>query len=264
MKMERRRGPGLKLQFLLNNFNTDMIRAIIIDDESKARDLLNYLLEESPYEIEVLGMYETLLDGVNGIKKHNPDVVFLDIEMPEVSGVKILDFIPDPEFSIVFVTAYDNYAVRAFELSALDYLLKPINREKLHKSIEKLHREVDMKSKLKIYDQNTNKKAPLKICIPSSEENYFIEVNTILAVEANRSYCFIHTLEKKYILSRPLSDFEQKYLPLDGFERVHRSWIVNTNLIQSFIGKNKEVQLNNGMKVPVSRSHLDKIKALGR
>jgi two-component system LytT family response regulator len=241
-----------------------MIRAVIIDDESKARDLLKYLIEQSPYEIEVVGMYQSLVKGVEGIKEHQPDVVFLDIEMPKVSGIKILEYIPEPDFAIIFATAYDNYAIQAFELSALDYLLKPINREKLHRSIEKVGEQIDIKARLQLYEENKNKENPLRICIPGLEESFFIEVADLIAVEANRSYCFIHTTDKKYVLSRPLSVFEQKYMPLENFERVHRSWIVNMSLAKSYAGKSKELILENGMGIPVSRRHLDKVKNIGR
>ncbi|MCP4437792.1 MAG: response regulator transcription factor [Aureispira sp.] len=239
-----------------------MIKAIIIDDESKARDLLKFLIRQSPHEIEVVGDYETLPKGIEGIKEHQPNVVFLDIEMPLVSGIKILEYIPNPDFEIIFATAYDSYAIQAFELSALDYLLKPINKEKLFKSIEKVGQQMDVKARLQLYEQNNSKDNSLKICIPSLEENYYIEVENILAIEANRSYCFIHTANKKYVLSRPLSTFEQKYMPLEGFERVHRSWIANMAKAKGYIGKTKEIILDNDTTIPVSRRYMDKVKEL--
>ena len=173
-----------------------MIKAIIIDDESKARDLLDYLLDKAPQEVQVMGKYPTLPKGIEGIKQHQPDVVFLDIEMPQVSGIKILEYIPEPDFAIIFATAYDNYASQAFELSALDYLLKPINKDKLFKSLEKVDRRIDMKARLNLYEENKNKENPLKICLPSLDGNQIILVSDILAIEANRSYSFVHTTKK--------------------------------------------------------------------
>lgn len=241
-----------------------MLKAIIIDDESKARDLLKFLIRQAPYEITVLGDYETLPKGIEGIKEHKPDVVFLDIEMPLVSGVRILEYIPNPDFEIIFATAYDNYAIQAFELSALDYLLKPISKEKLFKSIEKVGQQVDIKTRLQLYEKNKSKDNPLKICIPGSDEDYYINIDTILAIEANRSYCFIHTESKKYVLSRPLSTFEEKYMPLSGFERVHRSWIANITKAKKYNSKNKEIVFNENTIVPVSRKYIDRVRAIIR
>lgn len=241
-----------------------MIRAIIIDDESKARDLLDYLLKQAPYNIQVMGKYGTLLEGIKGIEQHDPDVVFLDIEMPQVSGIKILEYIPNPSFEIIFATAYDNYAIQAFELSALDYLLKPINKEKLFKSIEKVGERMNVRARLQLYEQNKNKANPLKICIPSLEGNHFVEVASILAVEANRSYCTIHTQIKKYVLSRPLSVFEQRYMPLANFERAHRSWIVNMAQVKFYKSKEKELVLSDQLSVPISRRRHEQIKEIMR
>lgn len=238
-----------------------MLKAVIIDDESKARDLLELLIQESNREVEVVGKYPTLLTGVEGIKQHQPDVVFLDIEMPEMQGLHILEFIPNPEFELVFATAYDQYAIKAFELSALDYLLKPIDDEKLNQTLDKVGKHKLMKERLMIYEKNRKEEEPLKICIPSSNNNYdVVPVQDIMGVEADRNYCYIHTTTKKYFLSKSLSHFEEKYLPLDGFERCHRSWIANLHQVAKFKKSQRKLLMQHqDLAIPISRANVDRI-----
>lgn len=243
-----------------DNFNeqlTSMLKAIIIDDESKARDLLELLIQESGRAVEVIGKYPTLLTGVEGIKEHQPDVVFLDIEMPEIRGLKILDYIPNPNFALVFATAYDQYAIKAFELSALDYLLKPIDDEKLNLTLDKVGKHKLMKERLLIYEQNKQEGQPLKICIPLSNNKYdVVFVQDILAVEADRNYCYIHTINKRYFLTKSLSHFEETYMPLEGFVRCHRSWIVNLNQVASLKKSSKKMLMQHqNLEIPISRSN---------
>ncbi|MGH1336634.1 MAG: LytR/AlgR family response regulator transcription factor [Aureispira sp.] len=238
-----------------------MLKAIIIDDESKARDLLELLIQESGREVEVVGKYPTLITGVAGIKAHQPDVVFLDIEMPEVQGVQLLEYIPNPDFEIVFATAYDQYAIKAFELSALDYLLKPIDDEKLNLTLDKVGKHKLLKERLLTYEQNRQEEAPLKICIPTSNNKYdVVLVQDIMGVEADRNYCYIHTVSKKYFLTKSLSHFEEKYMPLNSFERSHRSWIVNLNQVARFEKTEKKmVMQHQNLVIPISRANLERI-----
>jgi two-component system LytT family response regulator len=240
------------------------MKAIIIDDERMARDLLELLIHEADKNITVVGKYPNLPKGIEGIKQHKPDVVFLDIEMPEFSGLQLLDYIPHPDFALVFATAYDQYAIKAFELSALDYLLKPIDEDKLALTLDRIGQQIQIKERLQLYKENSLQKQPINICIPNSARAYdMIIVQDILAVEANRNYCCIHTKNKKYILSKSLSYFEEKYMPLDGFERCHRSWVVNTNHIHSFNKSKKHLLLKGTLlNIPISRSNIDRIKEI--
>lgn len=239
-----------------------MIKAIIIDDEPMARDLLALLIEETEHEIEVVAKCEDLLTGVTQIKKLKPDVVFLDIEMPEVSGLQILEHIPNPDFEIIFATAYDSYAIKAFELSAIDYLLKPIDIEKLSKSIIRLGEKLDVKERLQTYEQNREGEAPIKVCIPNLGRGHdVILIEDILAIEADRNYSIIYTKENKYTLSKSLSYFESKYMPLEGFFRTHRSWIVNMAHIERFIKASKEIIIGE-IRIPISRKKYADVKQL--
>ncbi|MCH2045061.1 MAG: response regulator [Saprospiraceae bacterium] len=237
-----------------------MIKAIIIDDESKARDLLELLIHESGRAITVVAKCADMIQGVAALKKHQPDVLFLDIEMPEISGLQLLEFIPNPNFEIVFATAYDQYAIKAFELAALDYLLKPIDEDKLAITIDRLGQKVSFKKRLLTYEQNRQQAEPVKICIPSSQKDYdIVLVKDILAIEANRNYSVIHTGQQKFILSKSLSHFVDQYLPIQGFVRTHRSWIVNLHYAQKLNKSTKEIILPN-LSVPVSRNNYLEVK----
>jgi two-component system LytT family response regulator len=237
-----------------------MIKAIIIDDESKARDLLELLIKESGKNIRIVAKCQDLKTGIEQITLHQPDVVFLDIEMPHASGLQILEHIPYPDFEIIFATAYDQYAIKAFELSALDYLLKPIDEDKLALSIDKLGQRIDMKIRLESYAANKQQKEPVTICLPISASSHeMIFVKNILCIEADRNYSVIHTLTKKYTISKSLSYFVDKYLPIDGFIRTHRSWIVNLYHVQKLNFNKKELSLDK-LIIPVSRGNFAKVK----
>jgi two-component system LytT family response regulator len=238
-----------------------MLKAIIIDDESKARNLLELLIKESGEPVQVVGKYATLLKGVEGIRQHHPDVVFLDIEMPEIQGLELLTYIPNPDFELIFATAYDQYAIKAFELSALDYLLKPIDEDKLKSTLERVGKQKLIKERLQLYEQNRKEEVPLRVCIPKANNQYdIIAVQDILAVEADRNYCYLHTIQKSYFLTKSLSHFEEKYMPLDGFERTHRSWIANLNKVKEFNKAAKKIIFSpEKLEVPISRSNMDHI-----
>lgn len=237
-----------------------MIKAIIIDDESKARDLLELLLVELERGIEVRAKCPDLPAGIAAIREHEPDVVFLDIEMPEVSGLQLLDYIPAPNFELIFATAYDRYAIKAFELAALDYLLKPIDEDKLALSIDKLGKRMNLKARLLAYEQNRQQQDPVKICIPNHQGEYTIVwIQDIVAIQADRNYSIIYTTTKKYTLSKSLGHFADQYLPIQGFLRTHRSWIVHLKYIQKFSKKDKTIHCLDFI-IPISRSNFSHVK----
>lgn len=237
------------------------MKIIIIDDESKARDLLELLINEQDANALLVGKYATLEAGIEGILTHHPDVVFLDIEMPQLSGLQILEYIPQPDFEIIFATAYDKYAIKAFELSALDYLLKPIDEEKLGLALKKVGQKIQMKERLLLYEQNRQEQDSLRICIPSIDGSHdIIKVEDIIAIKAERSYSCIYTASKNYTLSKSLSYFVEKYMPLEGFERTHRSWVVNLKKVTAFNKKTKELIVSGKIKVSISRQNYNNIK----
>jgi two-component system LytT family response regulator len=233
--------------------------AIIIDDESDARDTLSVLLEDYCPSVTILSVAKDLPSGVKAIHKYKPDVIFLDIEMPEYSGLEILDFF-DPEhihFQIIFTTAYSEYAVQAFELSAIDYILKPIQIDQLKKAVAKLEdtsssntsgtRLNTLKS---IISNPTDSK---RFVLPVSDGLIFVQTEDIIYLKADRSYTEFHMKDGKCItVSKNLKEYDS--ISMDqNFFRIHRSYIINMLEITHYLkSEGGFVVLSNGEKIPVS------------
>lgn len=237
------------------------IKAIIIDDEVRARVALQLLVEEYCPNIEILEQCETLAEGIKAINKHNPNLVFLDIEMPGHSGLELFDFFheEDINFSIIFTTAYSQYAIKAFKFSAIDYLLKPINPDEL---IEAVKRFQKIKSEnLKVLKENISQNKLNKIAVPTGNSIVFLETNQILYVKGEGSYCEIVLLNgEKMICSRYLKNFEDILSSYPNFLRVQKSYIANLNYVTIY---NKSdggnLEFNNKTCIPVSLDKVDMI-----
>ena len=158
------------------------MKAIIIDDEKRARVSLNLLILEYCPNIEIVAECENLPEGVKAIRKHNPDLVLLDIEMPGHSGLELLDFFDENEvnFSIIFTTAYNEYALQAFKFSAIDYLLKPINPEQLMDAVLRLEKQKQKLENFKILKENIQQETLTKIAVPSGNSLIFIDTTKII------------------------------------------------------------------------------------
>lgn len=213
------------------------ITAIIIDDEKMARTLLAGMIEEFVPDIEVLEQCIDLPSGVKAIHKHKPDLVFLDIEMPGFSGLELLDFF-DPEevhFSIIFTTAYNQYAVQAFKLSAIDYLLKPIEPHELEQSIER-YKKNNQPPDYSILKSNLDGNLPQKIALHSVNSIKFVETDEILFMKAEGSYTDITLRGGKTItVSKGLKKYEEILAGNPSFFRCHKSYLVNLKYITEYI-----------------------------
>ncbi|AUP77922.1 LytR/AlgR family response regulator transcription factor [Flavivirga eckloniae] len=219
------------------------MNAIIIDDENKARQLLKTILVEYCPQIKEVYDAEDLLLGVASIKKHKPDVVFLDIEMPEYSGLQILDFIDqkDFDFEIIFTTAYSEYAIKAFKFSAIDYLMKPLRPKQIQEAIIKLEKQV---KKNRVYDKlqelcyafKSNSFA--KIALPTGEGVHFFDIENIICFKADGMYTRVFSIsEDSLLISRPLKYFADLLAERTSFYRPHRSFLINLKHIQQFVKK---------------------------
>lgn len=232
------------------------LRAILVDDEEGARDVLQNLLLRFCPDVELIAKCENVQQAVDVINKEQPDLVFLDIEMPNYSGFEIVSFFKEINFEIIFVTAYDQYAIRAFEVAAIDYLLKPIDIERLKLAISRVQqqRSIEQQSQRLSLLSNTLESKQLKnIVITDKGQQNIVPIVDIIAIEAQESYCIIHTTDKKYIASKNLKHFETILENLQQFFRVHKSWIVNKEYIKQYSKSDLTIQLSNGLITKLSK-----------
>lgn len=215
------------------------IKAIIVDDEDKARELLEGMLAMYCEDVQVLASCPDLPTAVKAIKKFKPDIVFSDIEMPGHSGLEILDFFNEEEinFSLVFTTAYNQYAIQAMKMAAIDYLLKPIEPEELEKSIEIYKkRGSNERSNYKMVLDNLKDNKQPKLAIPTRHGYIFVSSEDIILLKADNSYTeIILKTGEKLVASRILRNFEDALNHQPNFFRTHKSFIINTNYITEYI-----------------------------
>lgn len=237
------------------------ITAIIIDDEQRARDVLEKLLERNCRDVEILDKCVDVPSGVDKIKELKPDVVFLDVQMPNYAGYELINFFDKIDFEIIFVTAFDHYAIKAFELNAIDYLMKPVDRSRLIASVGRVSEKIIQKQSKEEYKTLLNsikKKEYKKIIIPELGNRRVLEINNIIAIEAEGAYCKIHqTNEKSFIISKNLKYFEKRLEISDGFFRSHRGWMVNLDYVQTINKTELNLVLMNNLKAKISRTRLD-------
>jgi two-component system LytT family response regulator len=237
------------------------MKAIIIDDEKQARVSLSLLLKEYCLEIEISAQCENLPEGVKAIRKHKPDVIFLDIEMPGHSGLELLDFFDEKEvdFAIIFTTAYNEFAVQAFKLSALDYLLKPIIADELVASVSRLKRQ--KRDQFNILSENINNEKPGKIAIPSGTDLILLNIAEILYIKGEGPYSEVFMIDKsKHLVSRNLKNFEDVLQTDKRFLRIHKSYIVNFDEAISYSkSDNGWLNLKGNISIPVSSDKVNLI-----
>jgi two-component system LytT family response regulator len=241
------------------------IRTIIIDDEPLARELIRSYLKSYP-SFEIIEECINGFEGLKAIQDHNPDVIFLDIEMPKVTGLEMLELIDKPPI-VIFTTAYQEYAIKAFEMNALDYLLKPFTKDRFNKSIDKisdrlLHKNADAK-KLKEFIQEP----PLpndtlnRIVVKTTNSIKIIALTEIRYIEAQDDYVMIYTHEGKFLKQQTMKYFEQT-LPPD-FIRIHRSYMINIHemtRIEPYEKTSWQMLLKGNISLPISRSGYSLLK----
>lgn len=210
------------------------MRAIIVDDEMHARMALRGILEENFPEVEILEECKNVPEAVISINKHLPDVVFLDISMPGQSGLELFDFFDDNiDFQVVFVTAYNEYAINAFEKSAIDYLLKPVRISALERAINKVKKY----EKVNVTELRNNLEVEpdKKVILNTGDGLVFLKLSDIIYIKADGSYTYFVTTDKRRIMiSKRISEFE-KLESMGTFIRIHRSQIINYNHIKKIL-----------------------------
>jgi two-component system LytT family response regulator len=235
-------------------------KTLIIDDEKPARDIIRTFLKDFP-EVEVTAECSDGFSGLKAIQEYNPDLVFLDIQMPKLTGFEMLELIDKPPL-IIFSTAYDQYAIRAFEMNATDYILKPYSRERFSQAVRKALSNLqggtvarpDIQGLLKTAEEKDE--LLQRIAVKSRHKVHVIAVNEIVYLEAEGDYVMIHTGEGNYLKEKTMKYFESHLEP-EKFIRIHRSYIVNAESIERIELYDKEsysVLLKNGTNLRASTS----------
>lgn len=237
------------------------IKAIIVDDEQDARDVLNTLLSFSIYPIDIIAKCSSLKEAVIQIKKLKPDVVFLDIQMPEYAGYEIINFFDKIDFEIVFVTAFDQYAIKAFELSAIDYLVKPINRTRLESCLKKVDEKIGSKDSYLEYQnllESLQNKELSKIVIPELNGSVIVELNQVICVQGDGSYSIIYLMNnEKLTVSKNLKYFENALSDCSIFFRSQKSWIINLSHVKKFNANQGDLFMEKDIVAKLSPQKLD-------
>lgn len=232
------------------------MKAIIVDDEKRARVLIRSIFEDHFSDIEIVDDCPDLPSAVKSIKKNSPDLVLLDIEMPGFSGLQLLEFFNEDEinFSIIFITAYNEFAIQAFQLSAIDYILKPINITQLSDALDRFKKQKLKQSQLlEILKSNLETQSDRKIAIPNRDSITYINASDILYVKADGSYSVFHTKDgQKYTLSRNLKFVEQMISNIPFLKRCQKSYIVNTNEIKADNHAQGTLLLTSGIEIPAT------------
>jgi two-component system, LytTR family, response regulator len=238
-----------------------MIKSIIIDDEKIGAESLLLLLEKHCPDVMVLASAYSAEDGISAILEHTPQLLFLDIRMPTASGFDVVEATKQIQYEVIFTTAYENYAIQALKLNAVDYILKPIDVQELLIAVDKVRKRIQQKTvsidpqQLKwLIHKNTGTKK--KLPIPSVNGVFMLEIDEIVCMSSDSNYTNVFLKNgQKMLVTKTLKSMEE-YLRSEGFLRIHSCHLVSINEIERYIkGDGGQVILKNKMSIPVSRVH---------
>jgi len=234
------------------------LKAILVDDELNSLQNLQFKIQEFCPSIKVVAQTQNPEEAVRLIQQYKPDVIFLDIEMPRMSGFKMLEQIPEVDFEVIFITAYNHYAINAIRISAFDYLVKPVAIEDLQQTVERLGNFSIKKTRERAELLKKNLANPKSqddnIAIPTNDGLEFIQIRQIIRIESSSNYSKIVLQEGRQLLvTRQLKDFEE-LLQDYRFYRVHHSHLINLNFIAKYVrGDGGQITMRNGDTLDVSR-----------
>jgi two-component system, LytTR family, response regulator len=239
-----------------------MLNVVIIDDEPDAVKFIQGIIAEYCPYLLVTGTANSAREGVTVINQVRPDLVFLDVQMPHGSGFDLLASFPEKSFDVVFITAFNHYAIQAIKFSAVDYILKPVNISELIDAVKKVelkrssreYRNFDFNSLL----ENIKTPVPSKLAIPTTDGIEYLNTSEIIRVEADRSYSWFHLTDKrKYLVSRNLKEYQELLQDLSFF-RPHNSHLINMIYVKKFIRhEGGYIEMMDGSNVPISRGKRD-------
>ena len=235
-----------------------MVKAVIIDDEINAQNLLEKTLHRCfPNKFNIVEKCSSVDSGVSAIQKYEPELVFLDIQMPEKNGFELFKYFDVVNFEVIFTTAYNQFAIKAIKRSALDYLLKPISTVDLSEAVKKFENRskgsfAQKKLVLLLENLNVNDQQVNKIAFPTVEGFELIHSNQILYCKAESNYCCIKKIDGTIKMATRTLKYVEEILPSNSFKRIHKTYVINLNYVVRYNKVHKEVELTNGEKLPVS------------
>ena len=234
------------------------ILTVIVDDDFYARENLKKLIDSAGLEIEIAGEAENVLTGVKLINKVKPQLVLLDIEMPDGTGFDLLDCFPEYDFNVIFVTAYNDYAVQAFKFSALAFIEKPVELQEFKEAVSMIKEQNLESSSYQNLLYNLKSEKPRKLEIRAEEGIYYIDIGNIIHVDSEGRYSILYTSEgKRLMVTKPLGTYED-ILSDKGFFRIHNSHIINLIHVKQFLKRDKDaVVMSNGSSLSISRRKKD-------
>ena len=237
-----------------------MIKCILVDDENNALEMMEWLLRTYCPQVEIAAMCSSAEQGIEAIHKHQPDVVFLDIEMPKMNGFDMLEQFDELFFDVVFCTAYDQFALKAFRYSALNYLLKPVDPDDLKATVQRIEkvRSVPTREQFEMLLQNirqSGKTTPQRIALTHNDGLLFVQTDDIIYCEAESNYTNVVLAGgKKILVSKVLKEIDEALSGPD-FYRVHSSFLININRIKKFVrGDGGYLIMDNDATISISRS----------
>ncbi len=233
-----------------------MIKTILIDDIEQARNTLRRDLETYSKDVEIIGEASGVIEGAKLLKQIKPDLLFLDIQMQDGSGFDLLDILPEINFKIIFITASDAHAIKAFRYTALNYLLKPIDPDELVEALNQFRKNhINEQSKYDLLTKTMKSEQKLneKLALHAQDKIHIVTIDEILRCESTVNYTEFHFNDsRRIVVSKTLKEFEELLVP-HGFFRVHQSHLVNARMVREFIKtEGGHLIMNNGKMVPVS------------
>ncbi len=238
-----------------------MKKAIIIDDENRTRDLIAKMINSFGLDIEAIPAGESVETGIKAIEEHKPDIVFLDIKMPDGTGFDLLKAIPNKNFEVIFITAHEEFAIKAIKFSALDYILKPVDPEELKAAVVLAMETLGTKKEESQFDAlqlNIQPNQKRRLVLKTQESVHIVELDHIIRCEADRNYTSFYLTEgKKILVSKTLKDYET-LLSAHNFLRVQQSHLINLDFVARYDkGNGGSVVMKDGSEVPLSPAKRD-------
>ncbi len=233
-----------------------MKKAIVIDDENRTRDLIAKMINSFGLDIEAIPAGENVQSGLKAIEEHQPDIVFLDIQMPDGSGFDLLKAVPDKNFEVIFITAHEEFAIKAIKFSALDYILKPIDPEELKNAVENALNTMSQKrdeSQFEALQNNISPQQKRRLVLKTQESVHVVDLDQIIRCESDRNYTSFYLTEgRKILVSKTLKEFETLLIGYN-FIRVQQSHLINLDFVDRYNkGNGGSVVMRDGSEVPLS------------